>query len=101
MFASPALSQASGAATGASPQKVELPLKFRPNPTTAAITVQDLMSRLYVFADDSMQGREAGTPGHVRATEYIVRELQRVGVKPMGEGGSFYQVVPSSRHAST
>jgi hypothetical protein len=72
----------------------ELPLKFPPKPTTAAITPLDLMSRLYVFADDSMQGREAGTPGHVRGTEYIVRELTRLGVKPMGENGSYYQVVP-------
>ena len=33
-----------------------LPLKYKPMPTTAAITPGDLMSRLYVFADDSMRG---------------------------------------------
>ena len=73
LFAAPAHSQTAGAGAGGASPKVELPLKFAPQPTTAAITVQDLMSRLYVFADDSMQGREAGTPGHVRATAYIVR----------------------------
>jgi hypothetical protein len=84
----PARAQMTGAA------KPDLPLKMTATPTTPAVTPQDLMSRLYVFADDSMQGREAGTPGHVRGTEYIVRELTRLGVKPMGEKGSYYQVVP-------
>jgi hypothetical protein len=81
-----------GAQTGAA--KPDLPLKMTPQPTNPGVTAQDLMSRLYIFADDSMQGREAGTPGHVRGTEYIVRELKRIGVKPMGEMGGYYQVVP-------
>ena len=48
-----------------------LPLKHTPEPTTAAITAQDLMTRLYIFSDDSMQGREAGTIGNVKGTDYI------------------------------
>ena len=42
-----------------------LPLKHAPRPTTAAITEADLMTRLYVFADDSMEGREFGARGNV------------------------------------
>jgi hypothetical protein len=80
------------AQTGAA--KPDLPLKMAAQPTTPAVTAQDLMSRLYVFADDSMQGREAGKAGHVKGTEYIVSELKRLGVKPMGENGGYYQVVP-------
>ena len=38
-----------------------LPLKHAPEPTTAAIKPADLMTRLYIFADDSMMGREVGT----------------------------------------
>ncbi|MFL5515482.1 MAG: hypothetical protein ACJ8DJ_04950, partial [Gemmatimonadales bacterium] len=30
--------------------------------TTAAITPQDLRTRISIFADDSMQGRRTGTP---------------------------------------
>jgi hypothetical protein len=70
------------------------PLKHAPQPTSSAITAADLMTRLYIFADDSMLGRDAGTAGNVRGTEYIVRELTRLGVKPMGEGGGYYQDVP-------
>ncbi len=65
-----------------------------PAPTSTAITAADLMTRLYIFADDSMQGREAGTPGHARAVEYIARELTRLGLQPAGDSGTFFQTVP-------
>ncbi len=70
------------------------PLKHAPQPTTAAITAADLMTRLYIFADDSMLGRDAGTIGNVRGTEYIVRELKRLGLRPAGDSGGYYQDVP-------
>ena len=34
------------------------------------------MTRLYIFADDSMMGREAGTEGNVKGNAYIEGELQ-------------------------
>ena len=71
-----------------------LPLKRRAQPTTAAITENDLMSRLYVFADDSMMGREAGTPGAMKGTAYIAAELKRIGLTPAGDNGSYFQDVP-------
>jgi hypothetical protein len=45
-----------------------LPLKHAPRPTTGAITSQDLMTRLYIFADDSLAGRDVGTAGQFKAT---------------------------------
>ena len=71
-----------------------LPLKYRAKPTTAEITAADLMSRLYVFADDSMQGREAGTPGAMKGTRYIADEVKRLGLKPAGDSGTYFQSVP-------
>lgn len=67
------------------------PLKHEPTPTTAAITAADLMTRLYIFADDSMEGREVATPGNIRGTDYIARELQRLGLTPGGDQGSWFQ----------
>jgi hypothetical protein len=52
------------------------------------------MSRLYVFADDSMQGRESGTRGNVIATNWIAREMARMGLRPGGENGTWFQTVP-------
>lgn len=72
----------------------KLPLKHDPKPTTAAITVDDLVTRLYIFADDSMMGREAGTLGSVKATDYLAAEAKRIGLIPAGENGTYFQTLP-------
>jgi hypothetical protein len=77
-------------ANGAGP----LPLKYAGGPTVAAITACDLMTRLYQFADDSFLGRAIGTDAHTRATAYIEREVRRLGLKPAGDSGTFFQRVP-------
>ena len=76
-----------------------LPLKYAPRPTTGAISAPDLMTRLYIFADDSMMGRETGTQGHVKSTAYLAAELKRLGLRPAGDEGTFFQNVPMIRRA--
>jgi len=76
-----------------------LPLKHAPQPTSADISAADLMTRLYIFADDSMMGRETGTRGHLMSTAYIANELTRLGLKPAGDNGTFFQNVPMIRRA--
>ena len=71
-----------------------LPLKHDAKPTSAAISVEDLMTRLYIFADDSMMGREAGKRGSVMATEYLAAEAKRIGLKPAGDNGTYFQTLP-------
>lgn len=39
------------------------------------------------LASDAMEGRAAGTPGHMRAVEHIVSELRRIGLEPAGTEG--------------
>lgn len=70
------------------------PEKRAPRPTTAAINEADLMSRLYAFADDSMEGRNAPLASHARGSAFIVRELQRLKIAPAGLLGSYYQTLP-------
>ena len=64
-----------------------------PTPTTAAITAADLKTRLYIFADDSMQGRLLATAGNVKGVEYIAGEVKRMGLVPMGDNGTYFQAV--------
>jgi hypothetical protein len=71
-----------------------LPLKLAPKPTAPAITPADLMTRVYLFADDSMMGRRAGTIYHDKGTAYIARELARLGLKPAGDSGTYFQQIP-------
>src|SRR6185437_5104810 len=49
----------------------EGPFKWTPRPTSPDITPNDLRTRLYQFADDSMQGRRIGEPGNYKGTAYI------------------------------
>lgn len=72
----------------------EGPLKWAPRPTESAITANDLRTRLYQFADDSMSGRRVGEPGNYKGTEYIAREFKRMGLKPAGDSGTFFQTLP-------
>ena len=65
------------------------------NPTSPAITAQDLKTRLYIFADDSMMGRQFGTEGNLKGTQYIANELARLGIQPGGSNGSYFQDVPA------
>ena len=53
-----------GAVPPASAQQ-PLPMKHTGKPTVPAITPADAMTRLYIFADDSMMGREAGSEGAI------------------------------------
>jgi hypothetical protein len=77
----------------------ERPLHLAPRPTAGAITPEDAMTRLYILADDSMMGREAGTRGNVMGTEYIARELQRMGLRPAGDNGTYFQTIPLVKKA--
>ncbi|MDF1502924.1 hypothetical protein PYV61_08230, partial [Roseisolibacter sp. H3M3-2] len=69
----------------------EAPLKLAPRPTSTPISVADLMTRVYLYADDSLMGRQVGTPWNDRATDYIAAELRRLGLEPAGENGSYFQ----------
>jgi hypothetical protein len=71
-----------------------LPLKHTPQPTKPDITAADLMTRLYIFSDDSMLGREAGTAGNVKGTNYIAAEAKRMGLIPAGDNGTYFQTIP-------
>jgi Zn-dependent M28 family amino/carboxypeptidase len=40
-----------------------------------------------VLADDRMEGRDTGSPGHRLAAEYVVQEFERAGLRPGGTQG--------------
>ena len=72
----------------------EGPATWKPRRTVADITANDLRTRLYGFADDSMMGRRIGELGNQKGTEYIAREFKRLGLKPAGDNGTYFQVLP-------
>jgi len=72
----------------------EGPRTWTPRPTEPAITANDLRTRLYQIADDSMRGRLIGSPGDYQATAYIADVFHRLGLRPAGENGSYFQNLP-------
>jgi Zn-dependent M28 family amino/carboxypeptidase len=71
-----------------------LPRTHAPQPTKPAISAEDLKTRLYIFSDDSMQGREVGTIGNVKGTDYIAAEARKIGLQPAGDNGTYFQTIP-------
>lgn len=72
----------------------EGPRTWAPRPTEAAITANDLRTRLYKIAHDTMAGRRIGEPGNYKTTEYIASEFRRLGLKPAGDNGTYFQTLP-------
>jgi hypothetical protein len=57
------------------------------------ITADELRRDLFVFAADSLGGRETATPYEKRAARFLVERLVALGVEPAGDS-LFYQRVP-------
>jgi hypothetical protein len=73
-----------------------MPLTYQGGPTVTAITPCDLMTRLYIYSADSLRGREAGTLDAIHATAWIEREVRRLGLRPGGDNGTYFQAMPVS-----
>jgi hypothetical protein len=55
------------------------------------ITVSDIKAQMYFLASDDMAGRDAGSLGGRIAANYIASEFARLGLKPVGDGQSYFQ----------
>lgn len=61
----------------------------RPGPGAA-----DLLAHVRALTAPEMEGRGSGTAGGDRAARYIADVLARAGLRPGGEGGTFFQEFP-------
>jgi hypothetical protein len=68
-----------------------------PKGGVAAISPARLRSWLDVYAADSMEGREAGTAGGIKATAWLAEEARRLGLEPAGENGTWFQDIALKR----
>ena len=50
-------------------------------------------SHVAVLADDALEGRGTGSPGHRKAAEYVAGQFAKLGLRPAGSDG-FLQPVP-------
>ncbi len=45
------------------------------------------LAHVATLADDKLEGRETGSPGHRKAAEYVAAEFAKAGLKPAGTDG--------------
>lgn len=57
----------------------------------ASIRQADLQRDLYVMGGDAMRGREAGTLDEMRATVWVADQMEKIGLQPLGDMGSWFQ----------
>jgi hypothetical protein len=69
--------------------------------TSPEISARDLEVRLTAFAHDTMMGREAGTIWNAKATDYVAAQFAKYGLKPAGDGATWFQTVPDIRPRDT
>ncbi len=61
---------------------------------TGVVREADVRRLLTVLAADSLEGRRTGEPGAEKAARYIAAEMKAIGLRPMGDSGSYLQRVP-------
>jgi peptidase M28-like protein/PDZ domain-containing protein len=61
------------------------------NLALASISDQELSAHVFFLSSDELEGRAAGSPGCNTAAEYIAAQLHRVGAKPAGDDGTYFQ----------
>lgn len=56
-----------------------------------SILPADLKGYLSVLSSDSLEGRETTYPGQRKAAEYIAAHFRSLGLKPLGDNGTYFQ----------
>jgi hypothetical protein len=59
--------------------------------SSAPPTAAELLAHVKALTAPEMEGRGSGTEGAERAARYIADRLRSIGLRPGGEGGSFFQ----------
>jgi len=66
-------------------------------PRLATIREADLRRDLFAMASDSFRGREAGTLDEWCASLWLAEQARAAGLRPAGDDGTFFQLVPMRR----
>ena len=61
------------------------------SPRNDSIRQEDMKADLFFLAGDGFRGRLTGTAENRLASEFIASRFERLGLKPVGNSGSYYQ----------
>jgi hypothetical protein len=70
-------------------------------PTDMAQAGANIRAHITFLASDLLKGREAGSPEYDIAANYVASQMAQLGLKPMGDAGSYFQHVPLFAYRAT
>src|SRR5690606_24192998 len=50
-----------------------------------------MLADVTYLSDDKLEGRNFGSPGETKAGDYIAARFKKLGLKPAGENGTWFQ----------
>ncbi|MFL5454401.1 MAG: peptidase M28, partial [Myxococcales bacterium] len=68
-------------------------LVINAKPGLEAIEARAIAGHVRFLADDLLEGRGTGERGHAIAERYVVAQMEILGLRPAGDGGTFLQQV--------
>ncbi|MDN3511145.1 MAG: M28 family peptidase [Candidatus Jettenia sp.] len=72
----------------------QLPTEKSEQGFSPEITVADLRTYVHYLASDALEGRLTGTRGTQMAANYIADYFRKIGLKTLGDNGSYFQEFP-------
>ncbi|HEX7050510.1 MAG TPA: M28 family peptidase [Longimicrobiales bacterium] len=70
-----------------------------PAAAAATITPADFARHIGFLASDALRGRDTPSPGLDQAAEYVADHFERLGLRPAGVDGTYFQRYPLQRRA--
>lgn len=59
--------------------------------TASLIKTDDLRADIFFLASGDLAGRHCGSLGDHIATDYIAAQFMRLGLRPVGDNGTYFQ----------
>ncbi|MEO1553236.1 MAG: M28 family metallopeptidase [Pseudomonadota bacterium] len=64
-----------------------------PTQSQSEITADDLRARIAILSDDAFEGRAPSADVGEKTADWLAAEMERVGLQPAGENGTWFQTV--------
>ncbi|MGV3722893.1 MAG: M28 family peptidase [Actinomycetota bacterium] len=87
------LSPAARMAGGAEPELITPPVRQAMNRLSASA----IQAHVRHLSDDSLEGRDTSSAGGDLAARYLASHLEKAGLRPGGDNGSYFQQIPFVR----
>src|SRR5690242_7953904 len=98
LFCGTAIAQSGASSTATATAQKQTARKVKPRPAAAPACAACIRAEMDFLASDAMQGRGSATHDELVAATYVGSELERYGVQPAGDKGTYIQAADDTRN---